>query len=242
MFSELCRETLRKAAVCYSSGRAGSPSPSPPTSPPPSPAKEAKTTANVDLANVRDACHEARDPGTSGRRAPHQQQPTSSGTCVTEFRDFTAGRRSPTATSTDSREYVYAAETLPSLVQRSRTAIPFSSDLDSAPFFLLIRFATSFTIVQSRYIPSIVVSDSRWRCSIGSNAIRFCCKWNRCVESSRSGQKKPEGNRSRKFDRSRGSRFPREANLTSLISGLREREREKSRFNDRIGRFTNGSA
>ncbi|XP_061927195.1 MAP7 domain-containing protein 1 isoform X21 [Apis cerana] len=104
MFSELCRETLRKAAVCYSSGRAGSPSPSPPTSPPPSPAKEAKTTANVDLANVRDACHEARDPGTSGRRAPHQQQPTSSGTCVTEFRDFTAGRRSPTATSTDSRE------------------------------------------------------------------------------------------------------------------------------------------
>lgn len=149
MFSELCRETLRKAAVCYSSGRAGSPSPSPPTSPPPSPAKEAKTTANVDLANVRDACHEARDPGTSGRRAPHQQQPTSSGTCVTEFRDFTAGRRSPTATSTDSREYVYAAETLPSLVQRSRTAIPFSSDLDSAPFFLLIRFATSFNHVTS---------------------------------------------------------------------------------------------
>ncbi|XP_050583497.1 ensconsin-like isoform X13 [Bombus affinis] len=100
MFSELCRETLRKAAVCYSSGRAGSSSPSPPTSPPPSPAKEAKTTANVDLANVRDACHEARDPGTSGRRSP--QQPSSSATCTTEFRDFT-GRRSPTA-SGDSRE------------------------------------------------------------------------------------------------------------------------------------------
>ncbi|KAJ8665329.1 hypothetical protein QAD02_006991, partial [Eretmocerus hayati] len=34
MFSELCRETLRKAAVCYSSGRSSaSPSPSPPTSP-----------------------------------------------------------------------------------------------------------------------------------------------------------------------------------------------------------------
>nr|XP_012138259.1 PREDICTED: MAP7 domain-containing protein 1-like isoform X11 [Megachile rotundata] len=98
MFSELCRETLRKAAVCYSSGRAGSPSPSPPTSPPPSPAKEAKTTANVDLANVRDTCHEAREPGTSGRRSP---QPSSSGTC-TEFRDFT-GRKSPTP-STDSRE------------------------------------------------------------------------------------------------------------------------------------------
>ncbi|XP_076237152.1 uncharacterized protein LOC143180955 isoform X14 [Calliopsis andreniformis] len=98
MFSELCRETLRKAAVCYSSGRAGSPSPSPPTSPPPSPAKEAKTTANVDLANVRDACHEARDSGTSGRRSP---QHSSSGTS-TEFRDFT-GRRSPTSSS-DSRE------------------------------------------------------------------------------------------------------------------------------------------
>nr|XP_034171995.1 zinc finger CCCH domain-containing protein 13-like isoform X8 [Osmia lignaria] len=91
MFSELCRETLRKAAVCYSSGRAGSPSPSPPTSPPPSPAKEAKTTANVDLANVRDTCHETRESGTSGRRSP---QPSSSGTC-TEFRDYT-GRKSPT--------------------------------------------------------------------------------------------------------------------------------------------------
>ncbi|KAH0545962.1 hypothetical protein KQX54_005071 [Cotesia glomerata] len=52
MFSELCRETLRKAAVCYSSGRSGSPSSSPPTSPPPSPAKEAKTSANAELANV----------------------------------------------------------------------------------------------------------------------------------------------------------------------------------------------
>lgn len=108
MFSELCRETLRKAAVCYSSGRAGSPSPSPPTSPPPSPAKEAKTTANADLANVRDACHEARESGTSGRRSPQQ---TSSGT-TTEYRDYT-GRRSPTA-SGDSREYVYdRTDTLP---------------------------------------------------------------------------------------------------------------------------------
>ncbi|XP_074098958.1 uncharacterized protein LOC141527399 isoform X18 [Cotesia typhae] len=52
MFSELCRETLRKAAVCYSSGRSGSPSSSPPTSPPSSPAKEAKTSANAELANV----------------------------------------------------------------------------------------------------------------------------------------------------------------------------------------------
>ncbi|KAK9305470.1 hypothetical protein QLX08_003492 [Tetragonisca angustula] len=102
MFSELCRETLRKAAVCYSSGRAGSPSPSPPTSPPPSPAKEAKTTANVDLANVRDTCHEARDPGTSGKRSLPQQPSSSTGTCTTEFRDFT-GRRSPNA-SGDSRE------------------------------------------------------------------------------------------------------------------------------------------
>ncbi|CAK9826015.1 hypothetical protein ANTRET_LOCUS3931 [Anthophora retusa] len=100
MFSDLCKEALRRAAVCYSTGHAGSPSPSPPTSPPPSPAKEAKTTANVDLANVRDTCHyEGRDSGTSGRRSP---QPSSSGTCTTEFRDFT-GRRWPTA-STDSRE------------------------------------------------------------------------------------------------------------------------------------------
>ncbi|XP_076641932.1 uncharacterized protein LOC143352873 isoform X5 [Halictus rubicundus] len=118
MFSELCRETLRKAAVCYSSGRAGSPSPSPPTSPPPSPAKEAKTTANIDLANVRDACRDARDSGTSGRRSPQQ---TSSGSS-TEYRDYT-GRRSPTA-SGDSREYVY---------DRKRSAMPtdFSKRLGS---------------------------------------------------------------------------------------------------------------
>ncbi|XP_026671474.1 ensconsin isoform X20 [Ceratina calcarata] len=102
MFSELCRETLRKAAVCYSSGRAGSPSPSPPTSPPPSPAKEAKTTANIDLANVRDACHEARESGTSGGRRSPQYHSTSSGTCTTEFRDFT-GRKSPNS-STEFRE------------------------------------------------------------------------------------------------------------------------------------------
>ncbi|XP_076375929.1 uncharacterized protein LOC143259034 isoform X36 [Megalopta genalis] len=118
MFSELCRETLRKAAVCYSSGRAGSPSPSPPTSPPPSPAKEAKTTANIDLANVRDACNDTRDSGTSGRRSPQQ---TSTGSS-TEYRDYT-GRRSPTASS-DSREYVY---------DRKRSAMPtdFSKRLGS---------------------------------------------------------------------------------------------------------------
>ncbi|XP_076303761.1 uncharacterized protein LOC143221949 isoform X5 [Lasioglossum baleicum] len=118
MFSELCRETLRKAAVCYSSGRAGSPSPSPPTSPPPSPAKEAKTTANIDLANVRDACRDARDSGTTGRRSPQQ---TSSGSS-TEYRDYT-GRRSPTA-SGDSREYVH---------DRKRSAMPtdFSKRLGS---------------------------------------------------------------------------------------------------------------
>ncbi|KOC64923.1 Reticulocyte-binding protein 2 like protein a [Habropoda laboriosa] len=104
MFSDLCKEALRRAAVCYSTGHAGSPSPSPPTSPPPSPAKEAKTTANVDLANVRDACHyEGRDSGTGGKRSP---QPSSSGTCTTEFRDFT-GRRWPTASTYNSREYVY---------------------------------------------------------------------------------------------------------------------------------------
>lgn len=108
MFSELCRETLRKAAVCYSSARAGSPSPSPPTSPPPSPAKEAKTAANVDLANVRDAGHEgARDqqqhhhPGTTtGRRAS-----PGGNAAAGEIRD--PAERSTTDRSNDVREYVY---------------------------------------------------------------------------------------------------------------------------------------
>lgn len=104
MFSELCRETLRKAAVCYSSARAGSPSPSPPTSPPPSPAKEAKTAANADLANVRDAGHEGagdhHHPGTiTGRRAP------STGNAATESKEPTAERS--TDRSNDFREYVY---------------------------------------------------------------------------------------------------------------------------------------
>lgn len=186
MFSELCRETLRKAAVCYSSGRAGSPSPSPPTSPPPSPAKEAKTTANVDLANVRDACHEARDPGTSGRRAPHQHQPTSSGTCVTEFRDFTAGRRSPTAASTDSREYVYAAETLPSLVY---DRAPRSLFLISAPFLFFSPprfFSYSFATNIPTAISTPALRSFRYytgdipRCiefaTIQLAMIRLCCK------------------------------------------------------------------
>ncbi|XP_046838111.1 MAP7 domain-containing protein 1-like isoform X10 [Vespa crabro] len=79
MFSELCRETLRKAAVCYSSGRAGSPSPSPPTSPPASPAKEAKTSANTDLGNVRGTGCECRESSATGRR--HTTQPV-------ELRDF----------------------------------------------------------------------------------------------------------------------------------------------------------
>lgn len=39
MFSELCRETLRKAAVSCSSGRSASSSPSPPSSPPSSPSR-----------------------------------------------------------------------------------------------------------------------------------------------------------------------------------------------------------
>ncbi|XP_025158633.1 ensconsin isoform X11 [Harpegnathos saltator] len=114
MFSELCRETLRKAAVCYSSARAGSPSPSPPTSPPPSPAKEAKTAANADLANVRDAGHEgARDqqqqqqqhhhhPGTIGRRG----SPAGGNAAAGEPRD-SAAERSTTERSNDVREYVY---------------------------------------------------------------------------------------------------------------------------------------
>jgi len=106
MFSELCRETLRKAAVCYSA-RAGSPSPSPPTSPPPSPAKEAKTAANADLANVRDASHEgARDHHhhsgtTAGRRA------SSTGNAAGESRDPASERSVTTDRPNDFREYVY---------------------------------------------------------------------------------------------------------------------------------------
>ncbi|XP_025075266.1 MAP7 domain-containing protein 1 isoform X5 [Pogonomyrmex barbatus] len=120
MFSELCRETLRKAAVCYSSARAGSPSPSPPTSPPPSPAKEAKTAANADLANVRDAGHEgARDhhhyhhhhSGTTtvGRRA------SPAGNAAGEPRDPAPERSAPTDRTNDFREYVYV---------RKRPAMP----------------------------------------------------------------------------------------------------------------------
>ncbi|KAG7206848.1 hypothetical protein KM043_000752 [Ampulex compressa] len=122
MFSELCRETLRKAAVCYSSGRAGSPSPSPPTSPPPSPAKEAKAAANVDLANVRDACHEARD--TPGRRPT---SPTAAvGGASTELRDF-SGRKSPTSCA-DFREYVRTRflEQPPSGYPTSRSSLGFA--------------------------------------------------------------------------------------------------------------------
>ncbi|XP_067212920.1 MAP7 domain-containing protein 1 isoform X15 [Linepithema humile] len=118
MFSELCRETLRKAAVCYSSARAGSPSPSPPTSPPPSPAKEAKTAANTDLANVRDAGHDGtRDhhhhPGTTaaGRRAS-----PASGNATGEHKEHSASERSATTDRpNDAREYVYV---------RKRPAMP----------------------------------------------------------------------------------------------------------------------
>ncbi|XP_011314401.1 ensconsin isoform X14 [Fopius arisanus] len=71
MFSELCRETLRKAAVCYSAGRSGSPTQSPPTSPPPSPAKEAKVVANVELANVNRTNNQIGD--TAYPPSKHQQ-------------------------------------------------------------------------------------------------------------------------------------------------------------------------
>ncbi|XP_024869943.1 ensconsin-like isoform X25 [Temnothorax curvispinosus] len=111
MFSELCRETLRKAAVCYSA-RAGSPSPSPPTSPPPSPAKEAKTAANADLANVRDASHEgARDHHQyhhSGTTAGKRASPTGNAAAAAgEPRDPASERSAPTDRPNDFREYVY---------------------------------------------------------------------------------------------------------------------------------------
>ncbi|XP_029674711.1 zinc finger CCCH domain-containing protein 13-like isoform X7 [Formica exsecta] len=112
MFSELCRETLRKAAVCYSSARAGSPSPSPPTSPPPSPAKEAKTAANSDLANVRDAGHEGvRDHHHSGTTTGRRV--SSTGNAAAESKEPATERS--TDRSNDFREYVYV---------RKRPAMP----------------------------------------------------------------------------------------------------------------------
>lgn len=109
MFSELCRETLRKAAVCYSSARAGSPSPSPPTSPPPSPAKEAKTAANTDLANVRDADHEGThhrgDHHHSGNTAGRSRGTAPCGNAAGELRD--PDRSVATDRPNDFREYVY---------------------------------------------------------------------------------------------------------------------------------------
>ncbi|XP_077281979.1 uncharacterized protein LOC143908294 isoform X3 [Temnothorax americanus] len=122
MFSELCRETLRKAAVCYSA-RAGSPSPSPPTSPPPSPAKEAKTAANADLANVRDASHEgARDHHqyhhsgtTAGKRATPTGNAAAAAAAAGEPRDPASERSAPIDRPNDFREYVYV---------RKRPAMP----------------------------------------------------------------------------------------------------------------------
>ncbi|XP_051156772.1 ensconsin isoform X19 [Leptopilina boulardi] len=112
MFSELCRETLRKAAVCYSSGRTGSPSPSPPTSPPQSPAKEAKTSANTELANVRDPILEVKDAGISPSSCKRSTEINTRRSSSVEFRekrpamptDFSRrsssldGRRSPYTT------------------------------------------------------------------------------------------------------------------------------------------------
>ncbi|XP_018344037.1 PREDICTED: stress response protein NST1-like isoform X9 [Trachymyrmex septentrionalis] len=121
MFSELCRETLRKAAVCYSA-RAGSPSPSPPTSPPPSPAKEAKTAANADLANVRDAIHEGvRDHHHHHHHHHHHSRTTTgkraspTGNTTSESRDPASERSASTDRPNDFREYVYV---------RKRPAMP----------------------------------------------------------------------------------------------------------------------
>ncbi|KYN37974.1 hypothetical protein ALC56_07598 [Trachymyrmex septentrionalis] len=110
MFSELCRETLRKAAVCYSA-RAGSPSPSPPTSPPPSPAKEAKTAANADLANVRDAIHEGvRDHHHHHHHHHHHSRTTTgkraspTGNTTSESRDPASERSASTDRPNDFRD------------------------------------------------------------------------------------------------------------------------------------------
>ncbi|XP_024935860.1 ensconsin isoform X22 [Cephus cinctus] len=126
MFSELCRETLRKAAVCYSSGRAGSPSPSPPPSPPSSPAKETKTSANPELANVRDVRPEVNKDCTGKRvsagPSANVRDLTARGRAAqTEFKEkrpatptdfskrsgyeYREGRRSPYCSAGEYREY-----------------------------------------------------------------------------------------------------------------------------------------
>ncbi|XP_063990465.1 MAP7 domain-containing protein 1-like isoform X10 [Diachasmimorpha longicaudata] len=86
MFSELCRETLRKAAVCYSAGRSGSPTQSPPTSPPPSPAKEAKIITNVELANVHRTNDQVRD---TAHNPSKSQQNQGTSTADTDTREVT---------------------------------------------------------------------------------------------------------------------------------------------------------
>ncbi|XP_046483091.1 MAP7 domain-containing protein 1 isoform X3 [Neodiprion pinetum] len=108
MFSELCRETLRKAAVCYSSGRSDSPSPSPPNSPPSSPAKEAKSSANLQLANATTSA-DLKDTAAPSRRTV-VTPPTST---FKERRSATptdfSGRRSPGVEYRDTRRSVYAS-------------------------------------------------------------------------------------------------------------------------------------
>ncbi|XP_046425611.1 MAP7 domain-containing protein 1-like isoform X8 [Neodiprion fabricii] len=108
MFSELCRETLRKAAVCYSSGRSDSPSPSPPNSPPSSPAKEAKSSANLQLANATTSA-DLKDTAAPSRRTV-VTPPTST---FKERRSATptdfSGRRSPGIEYRDTRRSVYAS-------------------------------------------------------------------------------------------------------------------------------------
>ncbi|KAK0162037.1 hypothetical protein PV327_008411 [Microctonus hyperodae] len=100
MFSELCRETLRKAAVCYSAGRTGSPSPSPPTSPPSSPAKETKIVTNIELANVNCANDQVRELSSSSIRAKSQYANQGTITSSTDSREITNKK----SNSTDNME------------------------------------------------------------------------------------------------------------------------------------------
>ncbi|XP_044015942.1 MAP7 domain-containing protein 2 isoform X4 [Aphidius gifuensis] len=95
MFSELCRETLRKAAICYNVGRPGSPSsppksPSPSTSPPPSPAKETKTSTNIELANVNRSTSKIGDlSGNITTKNQASQQQLGATNTFTDKREFT---------------------------------------------------------------------------------------------------------------------------------------------------------
>lgn len=121
MFSELCRETLRKAAICYNVGRPGSPSsppksPSPSTSPPQSPAKETKTSTNIELANVNRTTNKIGDlSGNITTKNQTFQQQLGATNTFTDKREFTNKKFN---TNENKREYVLSLDFNAGLAQR----------------------------------------------------------------------------------------------------------------------------